>query len=90
MKDIPGIAITRGIVAEIDISTQLSVASRKPSRGFSSRLCLRVASEMSSPIPELAAAAMRNVIALPSRVIRDVRTGKVYAAPKNANSVPRT
>ncbi len=57
VNDSPGMPSSSGMLAEPDISTQLAVASRKPRRAASSsRACLRVASEMSAPAPELVSA----------------------------------
>jgi hypothetical protein len=83
-------AITNGIVAEMDINTQLSVASRKPSRGFSSRRCARVANEISRPPPELMAAAMMKANDWPSPVISEQMNGSANVPPKIASNEPRT
>src|SRR5262245_28661640 len=90
VNESPGIDIISGSAADADINTQLSVASKNPSRGFSSRRWRRVASEMSPPAPRLMAAEMMYASDCPSRVTSDVTSGSAYVQPKSASKDPRT
>ena len=62
VNDRSSIASISGRVAMPAISTQASVTSRKPSRGFSSRLCRRVPNQRMNPMAkEIDIASMKSI-----------------------------
>src|SRR4051794_3854954 len=78
------------MVASAEVVIQMSVTSRKPSLGFSSRRQPVVAAIVSNPVPVLAAAPTTKYSASPSPEKIEQISGRAYVAPKNASNSPRT